>query len=464
MISVFCLAFCFGGAAAHISLRYPHARKYDLDFLDSFRTSGDCGMNPGSEVTQFQIGEQINLTWHLGYPHGGGYKIQLIRDGVVESLVPGGGQDWEDTGRSTQNHLVTLPSQPCQNCTIRLLRQATEWGKSYQFRSCSDIQLVQPGAVTDPCGTNGKQASNGVCECDDLYSGDRCQYFSLCQTDEHCNGPKGQGSCELINNSIFEEKMCLCNEGFFGEQCEKTNSFGDSARSWDENQFTEVDFGEHRLLWRVEGGEVEVIMEAATSSWVGLGWRPRDSDKSCRLFPTDAPPPRGNDFHAMDCTDVVVGLARGAKGAVADYYTRDRSTPRRDSLWGGEDDLVSGSVWEENGKTFMRFKKKVDGGTADHPFKGKLHMIWATGQEDDFYKADQLKYHGRKNRGIAVIDVVVEDSGDGAMDPVIIGLILALILLAILLLVQTFDNIDRSWGVCGACNPNRRNKFYPNSS
>jgi hypothetical protein len=30
----------------------------------------------------------------------------------------------------------------CPDCTIRLTRQATEWGKSYQFQSCADVDIV----------------------------------------------------------------------------------------------------------------------------------------------------------------------------------------------------------------------------------------------------------------------------------------------------------------------------------
>ena len=33
--------------------------------------------------------------------------------------------------------------------------------------------------------------------------------------------------------------------------------------------------------------------------------------------------------------------------------------------------------------------------------QGELTLIWAYGQEDTFYRADHLKYHGRKNRGVA---------------------------------------------------------------
>lgn len=30
------------------------------------------------------------------------------------------------------------------------------------------------------------------------------------------------------------------------------------------------------------------------------------------------------DFNGMDCTDLVIGSARGSAGRVWDYYTRDR--------------------------------------------------------------------------------------------------------------------------------------------
>ncbi len=39
--------------------------------------------------------------------------------------------------------LVRLPADfTCQDCTLRLVRQANEWGKSYRFWSCADIDIV----------------------------------------------------------------------------------------------------------------------------------------------------------------------------------------------------------------------------------------------------------------------------------------------------------------------------------
>ncbi len=34
--------------------------------------------------------------------------------------------------------------------------------------------------------------------------------------------------------------------------------------------------------------------------------------------------PKG-EFHAMDCVDMVIGMARGDASRIWDYYTRDRS-------------------------------------------------------------------------------------------------------------------------------------------
>ena len=82
------------------------------------------------------------------------------------------------------------------------------------------------------------------------------------------------------------------------------------------------------LLWRVEGDEVEMVMTAVTNTWVGIGWRPQGADKSCHAFPSTIAKYSSPDFSGMDCNDMVIGAARDGVGRVADYYTRDRSTPR----------------------------------------------------------------------------------------------------------------------------------------
>ena len=97
--------------------------------------------------------------------------------------------------------------------------------------------------------------------------------------------------------------------------------------------------------------------------------------------------PRGNDFHGIDCTDIVVGMARGSTSRVHDLYTRDRSTPLRDAQYGGEDDITAALGWEEDGETTIIFRKKlVANGPTDHSItNAAMHVIWAVGQKQGEY-------------------------------------------------------------------------------
>ncbi len=67
-----CLVLLASTVHAHVSLTYPPARKYQLDFLDTVRTSKPCGgMKKGSLKTKLPAGQDITVSWHLGYPHQG---------------------------------------------------------------------------------------------------------------------------------------------------------------------------------------------------------------------------------------------------------------------------------------------------------------------------------------------------------------------------------------------------------
>lgn len=42
----------------------------------------------------------------------------------------------------SQSYSVQLPGDfVCEDCTIRLLREALEWGNSYRFWSCADVDI-----------------------------------------------------------------------------------------------------------------------------------------------------------------------------------------------------------------------------------------------------------------------------------------------------------------------------------
>jgi len=448
----------------HVSLLYPPARTLDLDFLDNSRTVGDCGMEKGDIKTNLQAGGSLNLTWSLGYPHPGGYRLTLVNPTTSNQkvLIPTSGSDWETAqGKYAQSHQLQLPSESCDDCYLRFERQATNWGANYIFRSCADISLSS-SPVGDFCSGRGT-SQGGVCSCQQGYLGHKCQYKTECQSDLDCNGPKGQGTCVTLDNSVYKDSKCFCSPGFYGAQCDKKSRWNaDRAQAFNKGDFTEVKLGkggtESLLYWRVEDdGDIEIVYEAPTTSWVGLGWKPSDlAWPACQSFPETVPAPKRVDPKQMDCTDMVIGRARGNQGSVADYYSRDRSTPREDSFWGGEDDLTSAHAWEAEGKTFMRFTKKVGGGTGDHPLTGKLTLIWAYGgwdqgkQDDAFYQDDQLKFHGHSRDRIGVSTLDLGDLGSGSFSAftgengnVHIAILVSVVLFVAMMGFQVFINFQR---------------------
>lgn len=128
----------------------------------------------------------------------------------------------------------------------------------------------------------------------------------------------------------------------------------------------------------------------------------------------------------MDCTDIIIGSARNTSSRIADYYTRDRSTPKMDTFWGGRNDITAAMGFEKDGVTTILFRKKlIAKEPSDHTIVDDLmHVIWAQGQEPgkyvhvpasgvetpaakvkDFYKPDELKYHGHgSQRGFTTLN------------------------------------------------------------
>lgn len=65
--------------------------------------------------------------------------------------------------------------------------------------------------------------------------------------------------------------------------------------------------------------------------------------------------------HPMDCTDMIIGAARGMRSRVGDYYTRGRSSPQRDEFYGGSESLTSAGGFERDGYTYIIIRRKLKG-------------------------------------------------------------------------------------------------------
>ncbi|EDV20018.1 uncharacterized protein TRIADDRAFT_61434 [Trichoplax adhaerens] len=479
---------------------------YDFDFLDNVRTRSPCGMpenatGTGIFKTKLITGSKISITWHMAFPHGGGFRIQILHGNgtILHELTPTNNTNpWYSISNSTiQSYLATLPSGfTCDHCIIRLTRNAKEWSTPsgpYIFWSCADVEVNNFQCNQLNCYHGGSIASNcnsasAVCSCpNNQFSGDRCQYMNECETYADCNN---NGLCVTINQDYYYPlKQCFCSAGFYGYKCSKTSNLTvvmpNDVSSY---SYTKLD-NSSEIWYKILSAtnEVEVIHKTLSTSWVGLGWRPQGLKASCQFFPPGAAPclisgpesavgeggnqPEGNSestskpeggaestaqpegnagstaqpegnaestakpegeggssesggaagnlvTHAMDCTDMVIGSARGNMFRLFDYYSRDRSTPRMDSYFGGEDSITAAVGSESNGYTTLRWRKQLTAeGTTDHTIQDEvLDVIYAYGQKypyshqfpsglhnshrlTNYYNDDELKYHGYQNRG-----------------------------------------------------------------
>uniref|UniRef100_A0A182P3L9 DOMON domain-containing protein n=1 Tax=Anopheles epiroticus TaxID=199890 RepID=A0A182P3L9_9DIPT len=624
-------------AEAHVALTFPPARKYDLDFLDNSRTKPPCGMPKGSLKTSFIEGSTFNVSWHLAYPHRGGFRLEILdtKEKPILSLTPSSKERrFVRDDATAQQFQVSLPRNfTCRDCTLRLVRQADEWGGNYRFWSCADVDIVPRREHHETCSGHGKFIAR--CKCDRKYYGPRCEFWDECVTNQDCGI---QGTCVDLGGTSLPRRQCYCRLGWFGPGCNKKSPI----------KSTDIDYSVYKaktlspdlnVYWRVlkEQKELEVVLKVNGTSWVALGVRPRKLTAECKNFPLigapgdtseagiaepepaseptsepgeDAklrcascsnptlsqnreqnqeqnrtlnralsqvrnrvpsqaqnrnpnrnlnlhpnleqslmrsqvnaksclkmeepksepepgaeptaepaseptsepssepepksepepagepepesateptPEPKGpakkskraaattpaaepepepktepasepaskpkskptaaataagpklkmnpytprHDFNPMDCTDIVIGTARGDNHRVWDYYTRDRSTPRMDSFWGGKSDLTASGGFERDGVTTIVYRRPLAASEpTDHEIVDDLmHVIWARGQEPgayvhsppsgveketvsvrEFYQPDELKYHGhRMQRGVTQINFLEEE-------------------------------------------------------
>ena len=395
---IFILCNLYSQVHSHVALTFPPARKYDLDFLDNVRTKGACGGMPKGQIkTSIPNGQKLKIDWHLGYAHNGGFKIELL-DKSEKQLIDFT-QGFKTDDKFAHSFEINIPSSlECPGCVLKLTRQATEW-RNYEFYSCADVDIVTSENYINDC--SGKGTPSGLsCSCDKGYFGDRCQFYQDCEYDTDC---QNNGKCIDVQGTALPKKECYCPIGFYGRTCDKVSPI--KSKSYNVTDYTEIDlFYNFKFYWRLLGqfqNTMEGIIVAGTTSYAAVGWRDANEEPICQKFPTDVGHPViPKSLHPMDCQDIVIGKAFGDFSHVADYYTRDRSTPRRDEVYNGQDDLTAAAGWEEDGTTTIMFRKPVDSGDmADNKFEGDLKFIYAFGQTPtDFYKADELKYH-LGNRG-----------------------------------------------------------------
>lgn len=187
------MAFLLGGgaASAHVRLdsptpRYPAPSPEDGSNLKT----GPCGApadgrtTDPSRITTLEAGSTITVRFHETVHHASHYRIAFDLDGqddfpTIESetdivdppafpILADGIPD-TTSGEDTYAVDVTLPSEPCENCTLQLIQYMYDRAEPFYFQ-CADVRLVAAAAGTGggagvggtPSATGGTMNPNGA--------------------------------------------------------------------------------------------------------------------------------------------------------------------------------------------------------------------------------------------------------------------------------------------------------------
>lgn len=133
---------------------------------------------------EWLIGKRLGFSVIQSSVHQVESKFSLINWQICSNFCPKPFAKWfvYSFHYSAQSYSITLPKGlVCRGCTLRLLRQAREWGHRYTFWSCADVDIVPVTNIMQDrksvCSGNGHfNFYDGKCYCNRLYSGIVCQF------------------------------------------------------------------------------------------------------------------------------------------------------------------------------------------------------------------------------------------------------------------------------------------------
>jgi hypothetical protein len=162
-----CLAFPTT-AAAHINMSVPTPR-HGMEQKDG--PCGIAGSTRGNIITTFAPGEEITIRWSETVNHPGHYRVMFNPDGdtfptptafddlcdpVSDPMCIADGIADKDGGQ--YSYTFTLPTTPCDNCTIQLIQMMTDkppFGGGAAdpdgddiYYECADIVIADPNETT----------------------------------------------------------------------------------------------------------------------------------------------------------------------------------------------------------------------------------------------------------------------------------------------------------------------------
>jgi hypothetical protein len=169
--TILILLLLCGTASAHITLTSPAPRTAE-------QKTGPCGASGskrGTRVTTYAPGATITLEWDETVDHPGHYRIAFDSDGDDVFVNPKNPNDnfaftlKEPIADKVGGHYtqqITLPTAPCENCTLQLMQiMTTQVPYNSFYYQCADIKIGEGGDPGGPAapGEPGEPGAEGGC-------------------------------------------------------------------------------------------------------------------------------------------------------------------------------------------------------------------------------------------------------------------------------------------------------------
>lgn len=191
------------------SLLWAHAR-LDTEGVVPPRSAnagiktGPCGADPVGTPTPFHAGSTIIVSWVETIDHPGEYRLSFSPANDANFVLLGNPiPDTQDDGLTPHYYstTVTLPEEPCAQCTLQLIQVMTDRNPPTNYYSCATIAIIpvdQPlpggGGGTIPTNLNLNQKCQVMIE--EFVSFDADADFKLSYTEI-------ENSMNFLDNNEF---------------------------------------------------------------------------------------------------------------------------------------------------------------------------------------------------------------------------------------------------------------------
>lgn len=137
--------------------------------------SGPCGCEVGGEppcsadykTTELKAGQQITVTWKETIQHTGKFRLAFSSKPVtavsgadLEANILYDKADQNSMAGATLTASITVPSTPCESCTLQL-RQLMEGAANPYYYSCASIRIVADDASSSSSSSSSAATGAG---------------------------------------------------------------------------------------------------------------------------------------------------------------------------------------------------------------------------------------------------------------------------------------------------------------